>query len=160
MPAKKRPTKATPIPLEKEQGPGKGQLAERLDRLFATVHPAGARPFSNPQAAEGINARAGRSVLSSVYLWQLRSGERTNPSTEVLEAIADWFGVDAAYFSDPETAARTDAQLRIAASLSSPAVQELVLAAYGLSDRAIRGITEITRSARELEGLPVDPAIE
>jgi len=83
-------------------GRGIDHLAERLNLLFETVQPLG-RPYKLREVANGVNARAGRSLLSPTYLSQLRLGDRRNPSGAVTAAIAWWFGVDTDYFFRNET---------------------------------------------------------
>ena len=52
-------------------------LAERLDHLFATVHPRDRRPYTLREVADAINAEAGATIISVSYLSQLRAGQRT-----------------------------------------------------------------------------------
>src|SRR5690606_31168788 len=73
-------------------------LAEKLDLLFRTVHPAGRGPYTNKEVAAAIRQRGGS--ISDVYIWQLRTGRRDNPTKEHLEWVADFFDVDPAYFFD------------------------------------------------------------
>jgi len=80
-------------------------LAERLDLLFETVHPAGRGPYTLREAADAINAEAGETIISAAYLSQLRNGKREEPSHSRLAAIARFFGVDVEYFSGSAPAA-------------------------------------------------------
>src|SRR3954466_15817155 len=73
-------------------------LADRLDLLFRTVPPADRGPYSNKEVAAAIRERGGS--ISDVYIWQLRTGRRTNPTKDHLEALAEFFDVDPAYFFD------------------------------------------------------------
>lgn len=70
-----------------------GLFAERLDRLFRTVHPKDRGPYTPAEAAEAINKTAGERVVSGTYLWLLRTGERDNPTMKHLIAIRRFFGV-------------------------------------------------------------------
>ena len=74
-------------------------LAQRLNRLFATVHPAGRGPYTLREVADAINPEAGETIISASYLSQLRAGQRREPSHSRLVAIARFFGVDIDYFS-------------------------------------------------------------
>jgi transcriptional regulator with XRE-family HTH domain len=84
-------------------------IAEKLNRLFEVLHPAGAKPLTNRELAERIKDQ-GRSI-SQTYISQLRSGIRDNPTLEHLVGIAGAFGVPPGYFTDPEVAERVDAEL-------------------------------------------------
>jgi ESX-1-secreted protein regulator len=133
-------------------------IAERLDHLFATVHPKGRGPYTLQEAADAINEAAGTKLISPNYLWQLRNGQRTEPSHSRLAAIANFFGVDIAYFSDAETARRTDEQLSLLAAMRNAGVRGVALRAAGLSERSLETVKAVIENARRLEGLPDDPA--
>lgn len=130
-----------------------GVIATRLTHLFETVHPPHRGPYGNPEVAKAINEKAGQQVLSATYLWQLRTGKRTDPTHSRLTAIADFFGVDVAYFYEDDAARRTNSQLKLAAALANPLIQQLALAANGLSDETLRAMEAMLRSARKIEGL-------
>ena len=74
-------------------------LAQRLNHLFATVHPAGRGPYTLREVADAINREAGETIISASYLSQLRAGQRSEPSHSRLLAIARFFCVDVDYFS-------------------------------------------------------------
>jgi transcriptional regulator with XRE-family HTH domain len=131
-----------------------GVIATRLTHLFEKVHPANRGPYGNPEVAKAINEKAGQQVLSATYLWQLRTGKRTDPTHSRLTAIADFFGVDVAYFYEEDAARRTNSQLKLAAALANPLIQQLALSADGLSDDTLRAIEAMIQSARRIEGLP------
>jgi transcriptional regulator with XRE-family HTH domain len=75
-------------------------FAERLNRLFATIWPAGRGPYRNFEVTQAL-ARRGYQ-LSAPYLSQLRSGIRKYPSPRTAEMLAEFFGVEVDYF-DPDT---------------------------------------------------------
>jgi transcriptional regulator with XRE-family HTH domain len=131
-----------------------GTFAKRLEHLFATIHPANRGQYTNREVADEINQAAGRQVLSHTYLWQLRSGKRDKPSHDRVVAIAEFFGVSPAYFSDDDIASRTDAQLQEIAILRDRGVRGLALRAQGLSDKTIASFIAMMDNAREIEGLP------
>jgi transcriptional regulator with XRE-family HTH domain len=70
-------------------------IAERLNRLFETVHP----PYTPREVANAINAQAGVKIISAAYLSRLQTGQRTEPSDSRLVVIARFFGVDIDYLS-------------------------------------------------------------
>jgi transcriptional regulator with XRE-family HTH domain len=145
-------------PATERGTPGPGVIAQRLEYLFAQVHPPGRGPYSNREAADAINALAGRRVLSSAYLWQLRTGKRSDPTHSRLSAIARFFGVLPQYFYDAEEARRADEQLSLLALLRDDRVRRLALAVRDLPDAQLGIVTRITDWARQDAGLPPLPA--
>jgi transcriptional regulator with XRE-family HTH domain len=143
-----------------ETAPPKRTFAEKLDRLFRTVHPAGRGAYSYNEVAAGIRER-GAASISPQYLWLLRRGERDNPTIQHLEAIADFFGVPAAYFLDDEKAAKVDQELAAVVALRDSSVRQVALRAAGLSPQSLDAIQEMIDQVRRLEGLaqpsPDDP---
>lgn len=140
-----------------EQTPEQNQpstIAARLEHLFKVVHPADRGPYSNAEVAERINADAGEQVLSATYLWQLKTGKRTDPTRSRLTAIAKFFGVSPMYFYEDEAAERTNEQLKVLSALRDEGVRQLVLRADGLSPRGLAGIAQMIEAARTVEGLP------
>jgi transcriptional regulator with XRE-family HTH domain len=138
----------------------RGVLAQRLDHLFRTVHPPDRGPYTLREAAQAINETMGSKVISAAYLAQLRNGQRTEPSHSRLAAIARFFGVDVRYFSDDETAERTDEQLALLAELRDSKVRGIALRTVGLSDASLDAIRALIDNARRLEGLPEDSPLE
>ncbi|MFE5581551.1 helix-turn-helix domain-containing protein [Kitasatospora sp. NPDC056531] len=86
-------------------------LADRLNHLFATVKPRGGQEYSNEHVAAACS-RAGVAISQS-YIWQLRKNKKTNPTLRHLQALADFFGVPAAYFFADEVTDRVEGQLRL-----------------------------------------------
>jgi transcriptional regulator with XRE-family HTH domain len=131
-------------------------LAEKLNLLFATVQP-GQRdsPYSSKEVAASIRAAGGS--ISDVYIWQLRTGRRTNPTKEHLEALAAFFGVSPAYFFDDDAARRTIADLETLDKLRRLNVQQVslrtVLQDQGLSVQSQQIIQQLVDRCLELEGL-------
>lgn len=129
-------------------------LAERLNHLFATVHPADRGPYSNEEVAAGIREQGGE--ISGTYLWQLRKGVKDNPTKKHLEALASYFGVPAAYFFDEAAALKVSAELETLQLLKDVRARRIGLRAVGLSDRSQRRVAEMLALVRELEGLSGD----
>lgn len=133
--------------------PAERTLAEKLDRLFRTIHPRNRAEYSYEEVAEAIRSRGGPTV-SATYLWQLRKGARDNPTKKHLEAIADFFGVPPGYFFEEETTERIDAELELLAALRDASVRQMALRAFGLSPESLGAIREMIERVRQLEGLP------
>ena len=96
--------------------PDPGNLAAKLNRLFAVVYTAAddhrgrRREYTNEHVACEIGKLSGVSISQS-YIWQLRKGKKDNPTLRHLQALAEFFGVPVAYFFDDEVSSRVDAQL-------------------------------------------------
>jgi transcriptional regulator with XRE-family HTH domain len=91
-------------------------FADKLNRLFDTVHPPGRRPYTSAEVVAGL--RANGTPMSAPYLSQLRSGNRdNNPSTATVVALANFFGIDPAYFTDDKYAEQLDEKLDALAQL-------------------------------------------
>ena len=138
---------------EKPHRPGEC-LADRLDHLFRTVHPRDRGPFTPAEVAEAINTAAGEKVISSTYVWQLRTGRRDNPTQRHLSALAAFFGVSPMYFFDEAEASRDAIPPELVAALKDGEVREMALRAAGLSARPLQAIRDMIETARTLEGIP------
>ena len=127
-------------------------LADKLNRLFETVHPAGRGEYSPEEVAKGINEVGGGSI-SPAYIYLLRKGQRDNPTKRHLELLAAFFGVTPAYFFDDEAARKIDAQLELLAAMRDQDVLQVALRANGLSTESLRMIVGMIEHTRQLEGL-------
>ena len=131
-------------------------LADRLDYLFRTVHPKDRGPHTPAEVAEAINEAAGERVISSTYVWQLRTGRRDNPTHKHLSALAAFFGVSPMYFFQQAEADRSAVPPELVAALKNDDVRDMALRAAGLSDRALRAIKDMIENARAVEGLATE----
>lgn len=86
-------------------------LADKLNHLFTSVTPRGGQEYSNEQVAAAIAAK-GNVTISQSYIWQLRKSKKDNPTLKHLQALADFFGVPAAYFFNEQVADRVNQQLQ------------------------------------------------
>jgi transcriptional regulator with XRE-family HTH domain len=137
-----------------EDGTRENVIGERLNHLFATVHPANRGPYTLREVADSINAEAGASMISAAYLSQLRTGQRAEPSHSRLVAIARFFGVDVEYFSDAATAQDANRQLEFLAAMRDAGIRSLAMRAQGLSEASLAAVRAVIENARRLEGLP------
>lgn len=135
------------------QEPDQGELAARLNKLFELMRKPGTPPLSNAAAAAAITSKTGVPI-SPAYLWQLRSGIKTNPTVAHLRAIADFFGVPPSYLVDRVTDPSLDAQLNLLHALRDSGVRDLAARASGLTPQAINSLAAIVDHLRELERLP------
>jgi ESX-1-secreted protein regulator len=137
-------------------------LAEKLDRLVKTVQPL-RREYTNDEIARGCT-EVGRGTFSKTYVWQLRTGQRDNPTKRHLEALAAFFGVPVTYFFDDDTAARVDSQLALATALRDAGVRNAALRISNLDDanrqsilRIVQEITQMYSSASNGGPTAVEP---
>lgn len=128
-------------------------LAQRLDRLFRTVHPAGRGEYTYDEVASAIRDHG--TMISHTYVWQLRKGIRDNPTKRHLEGLAQFFGVPASYFLDEDTTA-IDAQLELLSAMRDGPVRSIALRVADLSPSGIAAIQAMIEHARSLEGLPTE----
>jgi len=129
-------------------------LAKRLDYLFRTVHPKDRGPYNHAEVADMINDAAGERVISQSYLWQLRTGYKSNPTMRHLSALAAFFGVSPVYFFEDAGADRDELAPELAIALKDDSVREMALRAAGLSERTLKAIRNMIESARTVEGIP------
>lgn len=130
-------------------------LAEKLDRLFLTVHPRGRGEYSFEEVATALAERRGPTI-SATYIWQLRKGLRDNPTKKHLEALAAFFGVSPSYFFDDEAAERIDAELDLLVALRDTSIRQIALRTFGLSPESLTTIASMIERVRQLEGLQDD----
>jgi transcriptional regulator with XRE-family HTH domain len=143
-----------PVGLSRVDAMTEPTLAAKLDRLFRTIRPAGRGEYTYEEVATAIRDRG--VMISHTYVWQLRKGARDNPTKRHLEALAEFFGVNAAYFldDDPATVKRIEDQLELLAALRDNAVRTVALRAAGLSGPSLEAIHGMIEHARRIEGLP------
>lgn len=134
-------------------------VADRLNRLFEVVHPPGRGEFSNREVAEGIRAQGGETISVS-QLHYLRTGERTNPRRDTLEALATFFKVSPSYFFSGTEGVQIAADLEELRRLRASGVQRIAARTTGLSDKSLKALLHQIEHYRDLEGLPPDDDTE
>jgi transcriptional regulator with XRE-family HTH domain len=125
-------------------------LAEKLNRLFEAVHPAGRGPYSNEEVAAAIQEQGGPTI-SGTYIWLLRKGQRDNPTKKHLEALANFFGVPPTYFFDDEIALQLGAELDLLVALRDASVRDIALRVSELSPDSLDAIRGMIEQVRQLE---------
>jgi transcriptional regulator with XRE-family HTH domain len=96
--------------------------------------------------------------VSPAYIWQLRTGERDNPTKRHIEDLAAFFHVSPQYFFEDDETARTQTELALLAALQDhPEVQHLALRSLGVSSESLRAISETLERVRSLEGVDRSP---
>ncbi|WJV47749.1 XRE family transcriptional regulator [Streptomyces flavofungini] len=124
------------------------ELADKVDRLFKTILTNG-REYSYEEVARGCSEQSG-GTFSKTYVWQLRTGQRDNPTKRHLEALAAFFRVPAAYFFDDVAADRIDAQLALASALGNADVRDIALRAMSMDDSGRKHLARIIHEVSQL----------
>src|ERR1700677_1500413 len=126
-------------------------FAARLNRLFDTVYPPGRGPHTS---AEVISALKGEGItMSAPYLSQLRSGNRTNPSSATMAALANFFRIRPAFFTDDEYYEKLDKELSWLLVIRDEGVRRIALRVSGLSHEAQQDIVHRADELRRKEHL-------
>lgn len=116
-------------------------MADKVDKLFRTIRTNG-REYTYDEVARGCS-QLSSGTFSKTYVWQLRTGQRDNPTKRHLEALAAFFRVPAAYFFDDDTAERVDAQLAIASAMGNAEVRDIALRAMSMDDSGRKHLARI-----------------
>ncbi|MFZ1177812.1 MAG: transcriptional regulator [Mycobacterium sp.] len=126
-------------------------FAARLNRLFDTVYPPGRGPHTSAEVIAALKAEG--VTMSAPYLSQLRSGNRTNPSTTTMSALANFFRIKSAYFTDDEYYEKLDKELSWLTSMLDDGVRRIALHAAELSPEAQHEVMDRVNQLRRAEHL-------
>jgi transcriptional regulator with XRE-family HTH domain len=126
-------------------------LAERLNRLFERIPSPTRQLYTNAAAAAELTAAG--TPITAMYMGELRSGKKDNPSFKVLAAIARMFGVKLDYFTDDSYAAEIDRQINQLILARDNRIEGMMTRVTDLSDEGIENLDGIIRQIRKLEGL-------
>jgi transcriptional regulator with XRE-family HTH domain len=91
--------------------------------------------------------------MSAPYLSQLRSGNRTNPSSATMAALANFFRIKPAYFTDDEYYDRLDNELAWLADMRDEGVRRIAARTVGLSSEAQDDLVARAEELRRQERL-------
>jgi transcriptional regulator with XRE-family HTH domain len=126
-------------------------FACRLNRLFDTVYPPGRGPHTSAEVIAALKAEG--ITMSAPYLSQLRSGNRTNPSTATMGALANFFRIKPDFFTDDEYYERLNNELSWLAASREEGIRRIALGASGLSAQALQDIVQRVHELRRKEQL-------
>ena len=127
-------------------------FAARLNRLFDTVYPPGRGPHTSTEVIAALHAE-GITTVSAPYLSQLRSGNRTNPSAATMAALANFFRIKPAYFTDDEYYQKLDKELTWLATMRDEGVRRIAARTVGLSPQAQDDVAATVEELRRREHL-------
>lgn len=129
------------------------ELSDRLNHLFASVRPVSGQEYTNEQVASAISV--GGVTISQSYIWQLRKGRKDNPTLKHVQALAEFFGVPAAYFFDDDVSDRVGERLSALRAEQDKAggaeVRLMAMRAGELSERGRRQVMELLDVVYRLE---------
>ncbi|WP_242587803.1 helix-turn-helix transcriptional regulator [Streptomyces sp. MST-110588] len=126
------------------------------------MHPPGA-PYTNAHVAQEITRGTeeyGGARVTEQYLSMLRNGRRTNPSPELLRALAKFFAVPVGYLLGdlPQSQAeRVEEEVRFLAAMRDQRVRAIALRSVGLPPEVQDSLTTIISQFRQQMNLPADP---
>ncbi|OBI73725.1 secretion protein EspR [Mycobacterium asiaticum] len=126
-------------------------FAARLNRLFDTVYPPGRGPHTSAEVIAALKAEG--ITMSAPYLSQLRSGNRTNPSSATMAALANFFRIKPAFFTDDEYYEKLDKELQYLSSVRENGVRRIAARAQGLTPEAQAKVLDRIDELRRTEGL-------
>jgi transcriptional regulator with XRE-family HTH domain len=126
-------------------------FSARLNRLFDTVYPPGRGPHTSAEVIAALKAEG--ITMSAPYLSQLRSGNRTNPSTTTMAALANFFRIKSAYFTDDDYYEKLDKELVWLSTMRDESVRRIAVRTIGLSPQARQNVAEKVDELRRAEKL-------
>src|SRR6202035_4283653 len=126
-------------------------FAARLNRLFDTVCPPGRGPHTSAEVIAALKAEG--ITMSAPYLSQLRSGNRTNPSSTTMAALANFFRIKPAYFTDDEYYEKLDTELSWMITMRDEGVRRIATRARGLSIESQEDLVQRVDELRRKEHL-------
>lgn len=128
-------------------------FAARLNRLFDTVYPPGRGPHTSAEVIAALKLEG--VTMSAPYLSQLRSGNRTNPSVTTMAALANFFRIKPAYFTDDAYYEKLDNELAWLAAMRDERVRRIAMRAIELSEESQQDILERVEELRRKEELDI-----
>lgn len=124
-------------------------FSARLNRLFDTVYPPGRGPHTSAEVIAALKSEG--ITMSAPYLSQLRSGNRTNPSSATMAALANFFRIKPSYFTDDEYYEKLERELSCLATMRENGVRHIALRVAELSPEAQHEVLERINELRRAE---------
>jgi transcriptional regulator with XRE-family HTH domain len=126
-------------------------FSARLNRLFDTVYPPGRGPHTSAEVIAALKSEG--VTMSAPYLSQLRSGNRTNPSSTTMAALANFFRIKPAYFTDDEYYEKLEEELSWLLVMRDEGVRRIAMGASELSPEAREDVVHRVDELRRKEHL-------
>lgn len=134
-------------------------FAEKLNALIKAMTNDDGSTISANQLVARFNETS-PVTMSNGYFSELRAGVVTNPRIDLVEAIADFFGISASYFvSSPDDDVNVE-RVRLLGAMRRSGVSNLGARTSGLSEGALNRIADAIESERVRASLDsaADPA--
>jgi transcriptional regulator with XRE-family HTH domain len=103
---------------------GRVDFAQRLNRLFEETRRLDGKRWTLQYVADECTARG--QAVTKQYILHLKSGVRTEPRLNLVEALADVFRVPVSYFTADYTGRMTSDLLPLLVAMSDPRVRTLL----------------------------------
>jgi transcriptional regulator with XRE-family HTH domain len=103
---------------------GRVDFAQRLNRLFEETRRLDGKRWTLQYVADECTARG--QAVTKQYILHLKSGVRTEPRLNLVEALADVFRVPVAYFTADYAGRMTSDLLPLLVAMSDPRVRMLL----------------------------------
>jgi transcriptional regulator with XRE-family HTH domain len=126
-------------------------FSARLNRLFDSVYPPGRGPHTSAEVIAALKSEG--VTMSAPYLSQLRSGNRTNPSSTTMAALANFFRIKPAYFTDDEYYEKLEKELSWLLVMRDEGVRRIAMGASELSQEAREDVVHRVDELRRKEHL-------
>jgi len=119
----------------------KQTFAQKLEKLFKTITKSNGEEYSREEIEVGTNK-----AITSSYLYRLRTGKSTNPTIDKVQAIADFFNIDPAYFFEEDDKEPTPDPNRLVANIA--------FRASHMDMKAVEDMLQMIKTLREAEETP------
>jgi transcriptional regulator with XRE-family HTH domain len=130
---------------------GRRTFADKLNHLFEVVRSRSGQEYSNNEVAAAVG-------VSGTYIGQLRKGVRDNPTKRHIEGIANFFGVDPAYFFEDDVTDRIDKRLALLVRLREAGATNVAARLVGLSPKMLEVADSFLEQLGAVEDLRKDTA--
>lgn len=134
---------------------GIASFGPRLDHLVRTVPGPDGRSWSNVKLSRAL-AGLGLTV-SAGYISQLRTGAKTNPAAQIVEAIAKALAIPVTYFFDDDVSS-VDRQLQQLAALRKDDADILISLTRDMGPKDVDFVRALVENYRTLRGLGDPPS--
>lgn len=130
--------------MKEANAPRTPRFTEKLNRLFDAIK----RPDGDRYTVEDVVTwvrvnRPEEQWISSSYVYLLRSGRRSNPTFEHVEALSAFFKVPGGYFFDDKVAEDFDGQLELLSALRDSTVRYIAMRSSELTPGARTSIASL-----------------
>jgi transcriptional regulator with XRE-family HTH domain len=114
-----------------------GTFSEKLNFLCKTIHPPNRGPYTLQEIADAVGVSPG-------YIHALRHGKKDQPTLEVIQKLADFFGIPAgAFFRGDKEAIEVAADVEVFVALRDAEVRNITLRAARYSPEERQALTGI-----------------